>query len=66
METITLNDIHRDLNQLKEMIFEIKASMNNEDSTLDEQDIVALSEYNKEKFEGNLFSQEALDKELEL
>ena len=44
MENITLNIIHKDLEQLKEAVFEMRARMVDADSVLNQQDFVAIEE----------------------
>ena len=66
MENITLNVIHKDLEQLKKIVFEMKANMDNTDSVLSHQDFIAIKDYNKEKENGELFSHEEIKKELGL
>lgn len=66
MENITLNIIHKDLEQLKEAVFEMRARMVDADSVLNQQDFVAIEEYNREKEDGVLFSHEEIKIELGL
>ena len=66
MENITLNIIHKDLEQLKEVVFEMRARMVDADSVLNQQDFVAIEEYNREKEDGVLFSHEEIKIELGL
>ncbi len=66
MENITLNIIHRDLEQLKKMVFEMRANMAHVDSVLSQQDFIAIEEYDKEKENGVLFSHEEIKEELGL
>ncbi len=66
MENVTLNIIHQDLEQLKKIVFEMRANMANVDSVLSQQDFVAIGEYNQEKESGTLFSHEAVKEELGL
>ena len=66
MENVTLNIIHQDLEQLKKIVFEMRANMANVDSVLSQQDFVAIGEYNNEKESGTLFSHEAVKEELGL
>ena len=66
MENITLDIIHKDLEQLKEVVFEMRARMADADSVLDQQDFVAIEEYNREKEDGVLFSHEEIKIELGL
>lgn len=66
MENITLNIIHKDLEQLKKIVFEMRANMANVDSVLSRQDFIAIEEYNNEKESGTLFLHEEVKKELGL
>jgi len=66
MESITLNVIHKDLEELKKIVFEMKASMVDVDSVLNKQDFIAIEEYDREKENGTLFSHEEIKKELGL
>lgn len=66
MENITLNIIHKDLEQLKEVVFEMRDRMVDADSVLNQQDFIAIEEYNREKEDGVLFSHEEIKIELGL
>jgi len=66
MENITLGKIHKDLEQLKKVVFEIKTNIIDVDSVFSQDDFVALENYAMEKKKGILISHEGIKKELGL
>ena len=66
MKSIDLEHIHNDLQHLINAIAEIKAKIFDVDIVLDNTDIEAIAEYEKEKKEGKLISQTEVKKILQL
>ena len=66
MKNITLETIHKDLEHLKKIVEEIRESTIYSAAILEEDDLTALEDYEREKKEGKLTSHEELKKELGL
>lgn len=65
-ESISMEDIKKEIDILKKEIREIKSNMVNPDSILTEDDYICLQSYRVEKEKGKLLSESVVKKELGL